>query len=533
MLKTGMTIVSFIYAKIVKILEKEFVSCDFYNKTCNSPLMFQMENQGASYHHILKYTGIFGGVEGINILVGIIRNKLVALILGPNGMGLLSLFNSTIKLLSDSTNFGIAMSGVKQISEDYDRQEEKARLEASVSLIRSWAFLTALLGMVLCVVLSPLLNWWTFNWGDHTLHFIFLSPAVALMAVTGGEAAILKGLRQLKSLARISVYNVIGALITSVPIYYFYGESGIVPSLLVMALIQMLLTIGVSYRLCPPRLSFNRRFLRKGMNMIKLGGAFVLAGIMGSGAEFFIRSFLNNTGSLETVGLYNAGYMIIITYAGMVFSAMETDYFPRLSSIQGTGPSLNACVNRQIEVSVLLISPLLVALMIAVPVLLPLLYSGEFVFAGDMIQVAVFAMYLRAVTLPIAYLPLAKGDSLSYLLMEAVYDIAVVLLVVFGFKAWGLRGAGLALTLASVLELMVLCVYMHWKYGYRLGSLALRYASVQFLLGLISYGVVCQDNPVVYWLSGGALFGVSLCYSVAVLKSKTHLWESLKRRIKR
>ncbi len=495
--------------------------------------MFQMENQGASYHHILKYTGIFGGVEGINILVGIIRNKLVALILGPNGMGLLSLFNSTIKLLSDSTNFGIAMSGVKQISEDYDRQEEKARLEASVSLIRSWAFLTALLGMVLCVVLSPLLNWWTFNWGDHTLHFIFLSPAVALMAVTGGEAAILKGLRQLKSLARISVYNVIGALITSVPIYYFYGESGIVPSLLVMALIQMLLTIGVSYRLCPPRLSFNRRFLRKGMNMIKLGGAFVLAGIMGSGAEFFIRSFLNNTGSLETVGLYNAGYMIIITYAGMVFSAMETDYFPRLSSIQGTGPSLNACVNRQIEVSVLLISPLLVALMIAVPVLLPLLYSGEFVFAGDMIQVAVFAMYLRAVTLPIAYLPLAKGDSLSYLLMEAVYDIAVVLLVVFGFKAWGLRGAGLALTLASVLELMVLCVYMHWKYGYRLGSLALRYASVQFLLGLMSYGVVCQDNPVVYWLSGGALFGVSLCYSVAVLKSKTHLWESLKRRIKR
>ncbi len=495
--------------------------------------MFQMENQGASYHHILKYTGIFGGVEGINILVGIIRNKLVALILGPNGMGLLSLFNSTIKLLSDSTNFGIAMSGVKQISEDYDRQEEKARLEASVSLIRSWAFLTALLGMVLCVVLSPLLNWWTFNWGDHTLHFIFLSPAVALMAVTGGEAAILKGLRQLKSLARISVYNVIGALITSVPIYYFYGESGIVPSLLVMALIQMLLTIGVSYRLCPPRLSFNRRFLRKGMNMIKLGGAFVLAGIMGSGAEFFIRSFLNNTGSLETVGLYNAGYMIIITYAGMVFSAMETDYFPRLSSIQGTGPSLNACVNRQIEVSVLLISPLLVALMIAVPVLLPLLYSGEFVFAGDMIQVAVFAMYLRAVTLPIAYLPLAKGDSLSYLLMEAVYDIAVVLLVVFGFKAWGLRGAGLALTLASVLELMVLCVYMHWKYGYRLGSLTLRYASVQFLLGLMSYGVVCQDNPVVYWLSGGALFGVSLCYSVAVLKSKTHLWESLKRRIKR
>ena len=492
-----------------------------------------MENQEAHYRHILKYTGLFGGVEGINILVGIIRNKLVAMILGPNGMGLVSLFNSTIKLLSDSTSFGIAMSGVRQISEDYDRREDKARLEASVSLIRSWAFLTALLGMVLCVVLSPLLNRWTFNWGDHTLHFIFLSPVVALMAVTGGEVAILKGLRQLKSLARISVYNVIGALITSVPIYYFYGESGIVPSLFVMALIQMLLTIGVSYKLCPPRLSFNRRFLRKGGDMIKLGGAFVLAGIMGSGAEFFIRSFLNNAASLETVGLYNAGYMMIMTYAGMVFSAMETDYFPRLSSISGVGHSLNSCVNRQIEMSILLISPLLVALMIVVPVLLPLLYSGEFVLARDMIQVAVFAMYLRAITLPIAYLSLAKGDSLSYLLMEAVYDIAVALLIVWGFKVWELRGVGLALALASLLELMVLCVYMHWKYGYRLEGMVLKHASIQLLLGLASYAVVCQDNPVVYWLLGGALFGVSLFYSVSVLKSKTHLWESLKRWIKR
>lgn len=492
-----------------------------------------MENQEAHYRHILKYTGLFGGVEGINILVGIIRNKLVAMILGPNGMGLVSLFNSTIKLLSDSTNFGIAMSGVRQISGDYGRREEKAMLEASVSLIRSWAFLTALLGMVLCVVLSPLLNRWTFNWGDHTLPFIFLSPVVAMMAVTGGEVAILKGLRQLKSLARISVYNVIGALITSVPIYYFYGESGIVPSLFVMALIQMLLTIGVSYKLCPPRLSFNRRFLRKGGDMIKLGGAFVLAGIMGSGAEFFIRSFLNNAASLETVGLYNAGYMMIMTYAGMVFSAMETDYFPRLSSISGVGHSLNSCVNRQIEMSILLISPLLVALMIAVPVLLPLLYSGEFVLARDMIQVAVFAMYLRAITLPIAYLSLAKGDSLSYLLMEAVYDIAAALLIVWGFKVWELRGVGLALALASLLELMVLCAYMHWKYGYRLEGMVLKHASIQLLLGLASYAVVCQDNPVVYWLLGGALFGASLSYSVALLKSKTHLWESLKRRIKR
>ena len=62
--------------------------------------------RSSSYGNILKH-GLLG-VQALNILVGVVRNKLVALILGPQGMGLMSLFNSTTKLVGDSTNFGIA-----------------------------------------------------------------------------------------------------------------------------------------------------------------------------------------------------------------------------------------------------------------------------------------------------------------------------------------------------------------------------------------------------------------------------------------
>ena len=66
--------------------------------------MMTVERRSNNYTHILKYASLFGGVEGLIVLISIIRNKLVALILGPEGMGLMSLFNSTIKLVSDSTN---------------------------------------------------------------------------------------------------------------------------------------------------------------------------------------------------------------------------------------------------------------------------------------------------------------------------------------------------------------------------------------------------------------------------------------------
>lgn len=182
-----------------------------------------------SYNHILRYTGLFGGVQGLNILVGIVRNKLVAMILGPDGMGLISLFNSTIKLVSDSTNFGVSVSAVKNISEDLDSGDEQM-LEEHIKFVRSFSLLVGLLGMILCMALSPFLSKFTFSWDGHTLHFVFLSPIVALLAITGGELAILKGLRELKGMAVISIYNVIGALVTTIPLYYFFKEAAIVPS---------------------------------------------------------------------------------------------------------------------------------------------------------------------------------------------------------------------------------------------------------------------------------------------------------------
>lgn len=492
-----------------------------------------MEERRNNYSHILKYTGLFGGVQGISILVGIVRNKIVAWLLGPEGMGLIALFNSAIKLVGDSTNLGLSMSAVREISDAYENGDD-AKLRHSIKLIRSWSLLTALLGMFVCIALSPWLDKWTFRWGDHTLHFVLLSPVVALMALTGGETAILKGTRQLKSLAAISVYNVVLSLFVVIPLYYVWGESAIVPTLFLLALIQMLLTVGFSWRLHPFRISFSRLLMVEGLGMVGLGISFVLAGILGSGADFIIRSFLNREGS-DIVGLYNAGYVMTVIYAGMVFSAMETDYFPRLSGVcknVGGVSLLNDTVNKQIEVSLLLVSPMLVAFMVGLPILLPMLYTGKFMPVLGMMQVTVLAMYMRAIKLPISYLPLAKGDSGSYLLMEGIYDVVLVAFVLLGYRHWGLTGTGIALTAASVFDFMMLSIYMRFKYGYELSKQVVKYAIIQIPIGLATYVLTFTTHSVAYWVGGLLLAALSAVISLRILHAKTHLWQRLKRKIR-
>jgi O-antigen/teichoic acid export membrane protein len=458
-----------------------------------------MTDKEKSYHHILKCISVFGGVQGLNILIGLVRNKIVAVLLGPEGMGLISLFNSTLNLVSSSTNLGITSSAVREISGDFDRQDSD-RIENTVKIVRSWSFLTALVGMLLCMAFSQILNDITFTWGDHTLHFVLLSPIIAMLAVTGGETAILKGLRKLRQLAKIQVYAALITLVTTVPIYYYYGESGIVPSLLLFSLISMSLTIYYSFRLCPLRISFSRSVLSQGSGMVKLGIAFVMAAIMGSGAEFAIRTFLNRTASLDVVGLYNAGFMMTMTYAGMIFSAMDTDYFPRLSAIGDNRTKQNNTVNNQISVSVLLISPLLVAFMLGMPFILPLLFSGKFMPVIGMMQITVIAMFLRAVKLPLAYINIAKGNSTAYMILEGVCAIVQVLSVILGYRLGGLTGTGAALLVTGLFDLIMLMVYTNIRYGYSMSKAVVAVVLSQLPVILFSYAVTFYHVCLWYWI---------------------------------
>lgn len=488
-----------------------------------------VEKDKGSYGHVLKYVGIFGGVQGLSILVGLVRNKVVAYFLGPDGMGLVSLFNSTINFISQSTNIGISFSAVRHVSELFDQGDE-AKMQHFVKVVRAWSLLTALIGMLVCVLAGPLMNY-TFSWGDHTLHFILLAPAVGLMAVTGGETAILKGCRRLKALALIQVVNIFVALILAAVVFSTFGQAGIVPVIVLMAFVMMLTTIWYSYKLFPPRLRGCHGILGEGMGMVRLGVAFVLAGILGSGAEILIRAFLNKVGDLDVVGFYNAGLMIAVTYSGMVFSAMETDYFPRLSAVGNDRRQMCDMVNRQIEVSLLIASPLLALLIVFMPLVIPLLFTKAFLPVIAMAQVAVLSMYFKAISLPIAYLQLAKANSIGYLMLEGIFDVLMVLFVMVGYHYWGLIGTGVALSMAYLANVLMVYGYAYVKYGYRVSLSVVQLIAIQVPLGIVVYITTWLDNVWVAWGIGIILAFVSMAVSINIVHQKTGLWNALKSRI--
>lgn len=491
----------------------------------------------STYDHVIKYTGLFGGVQGISLLTAIIRNKLVAEILGPAGLGLISLYNAAATLLSNSTNFGISFSAVRHVSELYE-QGEKEALNRFIQVVRMWSVTTGVLGVLVCCLFSSLLSFSYFENTSEWLSFVWLSPVVGLMAITGGELAILKGARKLRRVAMQSLLNSLCALIISVPLFYVWGDEAILLSLLLVAISTMLTTVFFSFQSFPFSLKCGFKYSYvEGKKMVSLGTAFIFAGILGSGVEFLIRAYMMRTGSETDVGMYNAGYLITVTYASMVFVAMETDFFPRLSAVNNDIQQSNDIVNRQIEASVLLIAPMLVALWVTLPILLPLFYNDDFLPVISMAQCAIFSMYMRAIALPISYLSLAKGRSRVYLFTEAIYDAAAVLLIVMGYSLDGLRGAGAALSIAATFDLILVWLTTRKLYGFRLFDKALKMLALQLPFGVLAFVVTTSLDGVAYWLLGLCCFLLSATISVRILLKETTLiqtlWSKIKKRLGR
>lgn len=489
-------------------------------------------NNSNSYRHTLKYAGLFGGVQGLNVLIGLVRNKLVAIILGPAGMGLVSLYNSAVTLLSTATSMGMSMSGVKNVSEAYDAAPDSSQLADRVKLVRSLCLALAFVGILVCVLFSNMLSQLVFGDNCHKWSFVALAPVVGMTTMMTGELSIMKGARMLRSIAQISIVNVVAALIISIPLFYFYGTRGIIPSFLFLTTSQFAFSLHYSCKRFPWRVSMRTGFLKKGNKILRLGVAFVLAGVFGTGADFLIRQFLNQNGSLDAVGLYNAGYMLTMVYGGLVFSAMETDFFPRLSAVPpGNIMMQNDVVNKQIEVSMILISPMLTAFITFLPVIVPLLFSHKFVAVISMSQVIVIAMYLRALRLPMSYIALAKGDSRSFLFLEGMYAVVEYFLVCLMFKLHGLLGAGYALVFTAVFDFTMLTIYTYYKYGFKMSRGVVRLSLVMLPLGIASYSASVLLHGAAYWIVGILLAVFTIIASLFVLHRKTHLMSALKKKI--
>lgn len=485
-----------------------------------------MEEQkliGTSYGSIFRATFLFGMVQIINILAKVGLNKVVAFLLGAEGMGIIGIYNSAVQMIKTGAGLGVNQSAVRDISQA-NTKGDSISFSKIISLTNKVIYITSALGIVVTILLSPFLSKWSFGNHSYTLTFIWLSIVVGLNIITEGQLAILKGMRQLRSLAKASIWGSLVGLLTAVPFYYLWGKGGIVPSLIISSLAALFFSCFYVRHINYERIRLSAKEIYSGSrSMVTMGIALMLVGFLTSIFDMIVAAFISRQGSLEDVGFYNAGATIISGYFGIVITAMSTDYYPRISAVHYDNEKLKEEMNKQSETGLIMIFPLVILFVFLSPYFINILYSSEFVLTNDYTDYAMIGTVIIVVSNCMGMILLAKQASNIFILSVLGQRLILIVIYLLGYTYYGLKGLGFAYIATGVVHITFMTVILRHFYDIRLAGRVCKLLLLIICATLITIYVRTLPNMIVKYTVGCALLFLSCIYSVYYMKIRMNL----------
>lgn len=427
------------------------------------------EPNNNTYGQILKSTTLVGGSQIINILLGIVRTKFLAVLLGPGGFGLMGMYSAILGTVGTFAGMGIGSSGVRQIAEAAGTGDEQ-KIARTIITLRRIVIVTGLLGMLLTIIFCVPLSKLSFGTDKYAIPIAILSVTLLLGSVSGGQTALIQGLRRIADIARLSVLGAFFGTVLSIPMIYLWGRDGIVPFLITVSAMTILTSWWYARKIPVAHINLDfKETLKEAKGLLALGLVFMATGLMTAAVMYLIRILIIRKLGMESVGLYQSAATLSSLYIGVILGAMGMDFYPRLTSVAKDNDACNRMVNEQTEVGLFVATPGILATLTFAPLVIHIFYAASFIPAYDILRWQILGVFLRVVSWPLGFVLLAKGKGKIYFILELAWNFIHVTLVLLGIYFFGLVGTGIAFFILYLFVTIMIYVVIqnisefHWS----------------------------------------------------------------------
>lgn len=451
-----------------------------------------------SYGQILKSSSVIGGAQGINYVITLVRTKLVAVLLGPSGVGLVGLYVSATELVGTIASLGIDSSGVREVAEAHG-SGDAGRVAHTVKTLRRVCWATGILAWLLTAALSYPLSLWTFGSGEQSWTIAILGVTLLLSAISGGQRCLLQGTRRIGDLARLGILGAFVSTVFAVALYAWLGQAGIVPVLITTAAVNLAFSWWFVRRLQTAKITQSwLETLANSKRLINLGLAFMYGAVLAAILALTIRGFIVREFGLDANGIYQAAWGISGMFAGFIMTAMGTDFYPRLTAVASDNDQVNRMVNEQIEIGLLLALPGILGTLAFAPWLMHAFYSAKFIPGAELLPWLAIGIFGQVITFPLGYIQRAKGRVGWIVVSQTHLNLLSLVLTLVMMHAYGVVAAAWSFALTTYLHGLVV-----FGIARRLSKFAWTSSSVR--LALSAAGMMVMAGFVTQMLTDGLL----------------------------
>jgi PST family polysaccharide transporter len=418
-----------------------------------------------SHRQIFRSSAIIGGASVINIVIGIAKVKVLAVLLGPAGVGLMGLYQNIMGVASTLAGCGIGNSGVRQLAASVGEADVLAIVRRALWMSN---VVLGVAGMVILWLLREPVAEWVFGDTAHVSEVGWLGLGVLLTLIAGSQTALLQGLRRIGDIARVKIISAFLAAVTGISLIYLLGQDGVLWFVLIAPAISVAVAAYYAARLPRPLAPNDWQAIgRQWQAMLKLGIPFMAAGLLTLVTQLAARSIILRELGLDATGYFQAAWAVSMTYIGFVMGAMSADYYPRLTEAINDHPRARKLVDEQSEMALLLAGPVLLAMITLAPWVIHLLYAASFAPATDVLRWQVLGDVLKVASWPMGFILLAMGRGGIFMGTQFTWNAAYLGAIVLGIEEWGLAIAGIGFWFAYLVLLGVAVFFAGRLIGYR------------------------------------------------------------------
>lgn len=385
---------------------------------------------------LVTVTGLNGLAVAVRIAAAVLVNKVMAVVLGPIGLGLFAQAQNLISFsLTISTN-GLA-GGVTKLTAE--RQADRSRLMSIWGTAISLALFWSLAFSAATLLFADEIAWRLFGDRNYGRHIEIVACAIPFGCVAPVLIAVLNGqLRSVECALAPIITNVLGAAATILLCSWF----GLLGSLYGIVAAQIAaVVIGMRFFLRFNSLQDIRPLFDTDSFRSLLGFAAmaIVGGAASQGAALFIRTEIVGHVGWNAAGLWQAITKISEVYLSVATSSLTIFYLPRLAAISKRDQFIHT-----VSQAMMIILPVTAAGCVLVFVLkdwiISLALSSEFLPIKDIIWVQLIADFLKIASFFFAMVMWAKQMVRTFLATEITFAVLFAISARYLLQRHGLIG---------------------------------------------------------------------------------------------
>jgi antigen flippase len=466
---------------------------------------------GVSDRFLTAMLGQYALMQIVIAMTGVVRNKVVAVRLGPYGVGELAQILAVVAVVSTLVTFGMRTSVSRNVAKVPDRADRQAMLANANGLVLSLSIL-GVIGMMATLA------------GGHLLRMIGIDPsseaviaaAIAILGIPFAAMqmvylALLQGVLDFRGLARERSLAMVVGTLASVPLVWVFGVIGASATVVALnALLTVLLGHRghvLGYQVLQVRLERRRLGVLASFGLVS-----VIAGFLGTLADTSVRASLITQVGPAANGLLQAPLVIAATLQSILLESVGAMSLTTVSMAKGRDE-----VNRTIRQLMAVVLPFAIAALgfmglLGVPILV-VLYSSAFVSGAAYLPFILVYELVLVVVWVIGSPLLASGDRVLWLVQDLVWVAVGWALSMYFIPTLGATAVVVGMAVAAAGQLVMLVVIIAARYQVTLGARHGTHAAVGFVIvGLLALiGSQGLANPGLY-AAGAVLWTAYLVY---------------------